>query len=74
MDADSPMLGRQAGITTRRSEHQKGNSRVGQHLVDCVGSTNDIEWKTLDSFCTVAELMTIGAIYISKLKLGLNTG
>ena len=60
-------------VTTRITEHQKKDSRVGQHLVECRGATNDIEWKILDACRTVEKLKIIGAIYISKLKPALNT-
>ena len=60
-------------VTTRITEHQKKDSQVGQHLVECRGATNDIEWKTLDACQTVEKLMIIEAIYISKLKPALNT-
>ena len=30
-------------VTTRITEHQKKDSQVGQHLVECRGATNDIE-------------------------------
>ena len=46
---------------------------MGQHLVECRGATNDIEWKILDACRTVEKLMIIEAIYISKLKPALNT-
>ena len=69
MYADSPMLVKTSRlVTTRTSEHQKKDSQVGQHLVECCGATNDTEWKNLD-----ACLMAIEAIYISKLQLALNT-
>ena len=46
---------------------------MGQHLVECCGATNEIEWKFLDACRTIEKLMTIEAIYISKLKPALNT-
>ena len=60
-------------VTTRITEHQKKDSQVGHHLVECRGATNDIEWKILDACRTVEKLMIIEAIYISKLKPALNT-
>ena len=60
-------------VTTRTTEHQKKDSQVGQHLVECRGATNGIEWKFLDACRTVEKLMMIEAIYISKLKPTLNT-
>ena len=60
-------------VTTRITEHQKKDSQVGQHLVECRGATNDIEWKILDACRTVEKLKIIEAIYISKLKPALNT-
>ena len=48
-------------------------SQEDQHLFECGGSTNDIEWKNVDACFTVEKLMTNEAIYISKLKTGLNT-
>ena len=60
-------------VTTRITEHQKKDSQVDQHLVECRGAMNDIEWKILDACRTVEKLMIIEAIYISKLKPALNT-
>ena len=48
------------------------DSQVGQHLVECVASKNELEWKILDSCCTVEKLMAIEAKYISKLEPVLN--
>ena len=45
---------------------------MGQHLVECGGSTNDIESKTLDTGRPVEKLMTIGAKYISNLHQGVS--
>ena len=42
-------------------------------MVECCGGTNDIEWKILDACRTVEKVMTIEAIYISKLNTALNT-
>ena len=60
-------------VTTRITEHQKKDSQVGQHMVECSGAMNDIEWKILDACRTVEKLMIIEAIYISNLKPALNT-
>ena len=60
-------------VTTRISEHQKKDSQLGQHLVKCSDATNDIERKILDACRTVEKLMTIEAIYNSKLKPEQNT-
>ena len=46
---------------------------MGQNLVECWGASNENEWKILDACRTVEKLMTIEAIYISKLKPALNT-
>ena len=51
-------------VTTRITEHQKKDSQVGQHLVECRGATNGIEWKILDASRTVEKVMIIEAIYI----------
>ena len=59
-------------VTTRISEHQKKDSPVGQHLVEC-GGTAHIEWDILDECPGVEKLMAIEAIYIKKLKPQLNT-
>ena len=58
---------------TEHQKHQKKDSQVGQHLVECRGATNDIDWKILNACRTVGKLMIIEAIYISKLKPALNT-
>ena len=60
-------------VTTRITEFEKKDSQVGQHLVECFGATNDIEWKNRDACRTVEKLITIDAIYISKLKTTLRT-
>ena len=54
------------------AEYQKKDSQVGQNLTECCGATNDIEWKTLEACLTLEKLLTIEAIYISKLKMALN--
>ena len=60
-------------VTTRFSEHQKQCSSVGQHLVECCGTTHNVKWEILDACRVVEKLMTIEAIYIKKLKPQLNT-
>ena len=60
-------------VTTRITEHQKKDSQVCQHLVECRGAMNDIERKILDACRTVEKLMIIETIYISKLISALNT-
>ena len=59
-------------VTTGITEQEK-DSQVGQHLIECRGAKNDIEWKILDPCWTVEKLMIIEAIYISMLKPALNT-
>ena len=66
-------VGQTSWHVTRISEHQKKDSQVGQHLVECCGATIDIEWKILDACRTVEKLTTIEAIKISKVKPALNT-
>ena len=56
-------------VITRITEHQKEDSQVGRHIVECSGSTNNI----LDVGPTVEKRITIEAIYDSKLKPRLNT-
>ena len=53
MDADPSMLGKPAGMLPQGYQ-QKKDSQVGQHLVECCGATNDIEWKILDA-CRAVE-------------------
>ena len=60
-------------VTARVSEHQKKDSPVGQHLVECCGTTHNVKWEILDACRGVEKLMTIEAIYIKKLKPQLNT-
>ena len=60
-------------VTTRISEHQKKDSPVGQHLVECCGTTHNVKWEILDACRGVEKLMTIEAISIKKLKPQLNT-
>ena len=57
-------------LKTSISEHQNKNSELGQHLVECSGFTNDIEWIILDACRTVEKLMTIEAIYINNVEMG----
>ena len=73
-NADPSMLGKQdAMLPQDTTENEKKDSQFGQHLVKCCGATHDTEWKILDACRTVEELMTIEAIYISKLKPALNS-
>ena len=60
-------------VNTRISEHQKKDSPVGQHLVECCGTTHNVKREILDACRGVEKLMTIEAIYIKKLKPQLNT-
>ena len=60
-------------VTTRISEHQKKDSPVGQHLVECCGTTHNVKWEILDARPGVEKLMTIEAIYIKRVKPQLNT-
>ena len=53
-------------VTTRISEHQKKDSPVGQHLVECCGRTHNVKWEILDACRGVEKLMTIEAIYIKS--------
>ena len=43
-------------VTTRITEHQKKDSHVVQHLIECRGATNDIE-EILGATPTVEKLM-----------------
>ena len=60
-------------VTTRTSEHRKKDSPVTQHLVECCGTTHNVNWEIHDACREVEKLMTIEAIYIKKLKPQLNT-
>ena len=71
MDADSSMLGKQAGMLPQGL--QKKHPQVGQHLIECRGATNDIEWKIFDACRAVEKLMIIEVIYFSKLMPALKT-
>ena len=48
--------------------HRNYYSQVGHYLVERFGATNDFVWNILDACRTVEKLVTIEAIYISKLK------
>ena len=61
-------------VTARISGHQKKNSPVEKHLVECCGTAHDIEMMILDSCHGLKKLMTIEALFIKKLKPQLNTG
>ena len=74
MDAVSSMLAKTSwNVTTRISEHQKINSTLGQHLVECCGTAHYIEWEILDANRGSEERMTMKAIYNKKLKPQLKT-
>ena len=60
-------------VTTRISEHQKKDSPVRKHLVECCGTTHKVKWEILDACRGVEKLMTIEAIYIKRLKPQLKT-
>ena len=47
---------------------KKKDPTVGQHLFECCGRANDIEWKILDAYRGAVKLMTIEAMYVKKLK------
>ena len=49
-------------VTTRISEHQKKDSPVGKHLVECCGTTHNVKWEILDACRGVENLMAIEAI------------
>ena len=52
---------------------QMKESQVGQNLVECSGSINDIEWEVLNACSRLEKLITIEALFSSKLRPGLNT-
>ena len=55
-------------VTTRILEHQKKDSPVGQHLVECCGTTHNVKWEILDASRGVEKLMTMEAIYIKGMQ------
>ena len=59
-------------VTIRISEHQKKDSPVGQHLVECCGTKHNVKWEIIDACRGVEKLMATEAIYIEKLKPQLN--
>ena len=59
-------------VTTKITEHQKKDSQVGQHLVECCSATIKIELKIRDAGRTAEKLMTLEAIYLSKLEPAIN--
>ena len=65
MDTDQSTTGRQASTLPQRYQIIK-RRKVGQHHVECSGSTKDIERKILDACRIVEKLITIEAIYITK--------
>ena len=65
------MLGRKAGMLLLG--YQKKESQVGQNLVECSGSMNDIEWKVLIACSRLEKRIFIEALFSIKLKPGLNT-
>ena len=73
MDAVPSMLAKPADVTTRISEHPKKNCPVGQHLVECCGTTHNVRWEILDACRGIEKLMTMEAIYIKRLKPQLKT-
>ena len=51
-------------VTTKILEHQKKDSHVVQHLVECCGTAHNFEWEILNAFRGVEKLIKIEAIYI----------
>ena len=53
-------------LATRISEHQKTNSPVGQHVVECCGALTAFNYKIIDQCQDSEKLMTIEALQISS--------
>ena len=49
------------------------DSLVGQHIIECCGTAQKIEWEILDACRGVEKLLTIETIQIKRLKPQLNT-
>ena len=60
-------------FATRISEHQKINSPVGQHVVECCGALTVFNYKIIDQCLDSKKLMTIDTLHISRRKPQLNT-
>ena len=58
--------------TTQRTEHQKSDSPVGQHVAECCGQSEAFEWRLIDKSNNVEKLLTLEALQKSKRKPHLN--
>ena len=59
-------------LRTRLSEHRRPTAPVGGHLAECAGLDN-FQLKILGGSCGLVKLLTLEALFISRLKPDLNS-
>ena len=59
-------------LRTRLSEHRRPTAPVGGHLAECAGRDN-FQLKILGGSCNLVKLLTLEALFISRLKPDLNS-
>ena len=70
---DSRYVGQTARhLTTRLTEHKRRTSPLGAHFLDCKVDPKTVHAEILDSCLDTNKLLTLEALYIARLKPGLN--
>ena len=63
-------------LATRVDEHRKGDSPVGQHLLECrkkVGGTAELKSEIIDQTANTHKLLTLEALHIWRERTKINT-
>ena len=63
-------------LATRVDEHRKGDSLVGQHLLECnkeVGGTAELKSQNIDQTANTHKLLTLEALHIWRERPKINT-
>ena len=63
-------------LATRVDEHRKGDSPVGQHLLECnkvVGGTAELKSEIIDQTANTHKLLTLAALHIWRERPRINT-
>ena len=63
-------------LATRVDEHRKGDSPVGQHLLECnkeVGGTAELKSEIIDQTANTHKLLTLEALHIWRERPKINT-
>ena len=55
------------------AEHDKVDSQMGVHAIECNGDKRAFPWKILDQCSNQYKLMTLEALYVRTLKPAINT-